>query len=345
MRSTFCMAFVLCFGHAALAQDNEWISYPHMSLSPVFVATSEDASILVTTGLSADSNTDSGCRNIMARSWAVDAVQELGRVCSDIGFGFPSALAVSPNGELVAVGNTEGKMLILSMASGDGFGFDRAHRASMGEGILGLSFNPAGDVVVSVGADGAARAWDTYAGEMLFTTQGTRGGGKALGVAHAPNGTLFATVHGDGQARIWQAINGEPHVFSNAEPAVFKHWPAVAGHSQSIYSVGFNPTSERLITGGGDRKAKVWDVATGEMLADLDQPDKVFSVAFSADGRFILAAALRTVTIFHADSFAVAERFEFENMVRNAVFSADTSKLFVSTHRGGAFGLDLPELN
>lgn len=342
MRTKIPLVFVLCFAQAAFAENEEPINYPHMSLSPVLMATSEDASAVFSTGWAADSSDNTGCRHVVARSWAVETAQELNRVCHDVGFGFATAFAVSPKGDWVAVGNQKGQMLFLDMASGDALAFDRAHKTSNGEGILGLSFSPNAEMVVSTGADGVARGWDARTGALLFTSQSK--GGKAAGVAHAPDGSMFATVHADGQARIWTAATGEPHVLANGNPAVLNHWPGVAGHSRSLLSVGFSPSGDRLITGGGDRKAKVWDVTTGEMIVEIDQPDTVVSVAFSADGRFILVAAARTVAILRADGFDAVETFEFEKSLRNAVFSADSGKLFIGTHGGGAFGLDLSGL-
>src|SRR3954451_9150205 len=41
------------------------------------------------------------------------------------------------------------------------------------------------------------------------------------------------------------------------------------GHSGDVLAVAFSPDSKILVTGGSDRLAKLWDVATGSVRADL----------------------------------------------------------------------------
>jgi WD40 repeat protein len=60
------------------------------------------------------------------------------------------------------------------------------------------------------------------------------------------------------------------------------------GHSAPIWAVAFSPDSERIVTGGEDRTARVWEAATGHGL--LTMPGHlaaIVSVAFSHDGHQI----------------------------------------------------------
>src|SRR6516225_7708167 len=41
------------------------------------------------------------------------------------------------------------------------------------------------------------------------------------------------------------------------------------GHSGDVLAVVFSPDSKTLVTGGADRLAKLWDVATGSVRADM----------------------------------------------------------------------------
>ena len=54
----------------------------------------------------------------------------------------------------------------------------------------------------------------------------------------------------------------------------------------------FSPDDRKLVTACLDRKARVWETATGRrLLPDLDHRDGVQSAEFSPDGRFILTAS------------------------------------------------------
>jgi WD40 repeat protein len=65
--------------------------------------------------------------------------------------------------------------------------------------------------------------------------------------------------------------------------------------------VAFSPDHKRLITGGSDHLAKVWDVETGRELLTLRHPDAVDCADFSRDGRFILTGCSdHTVHLWNA---------------------------------------------
>ena len=49
-------------------------------------------------------------------------------------------------------------------------------------------------------------------------------------------------------------------------------------------TMAFSPDGTRLATGSTDKTARLWDVATGQELAQLENPEWVFAVAFSPDG-------------------------------------------------------------
>ena len=64
------------------------------------------------------------------------------------------------------------------------------------------------------------------------------------------------------------------------------------GHLGVVFSVAFSPDGQRIVTGSGDRTAKVWDVASGRELRTLKgHRDAVLSVAFSADGQRVLTGS------------------------------------------------------
>ncbi len=68
------------------------------------------------------------------------------------------------------------------------------------------------------------------------------------------------------------------------------------GHTKDIYSVDFSADGRLVVSGSGDKRAKLWDVNTGECVrtfGDEEGPkDGVTSVAVSPDGRFIAAGSL-----------------------------------------------------
>ena len=67
-----------------------------------------------------------------------------------------------------------------------------------------------------------------------------------------------------------------------------------SAHTSDVWSVAFSPDNQLVVTGGGDRKVYVWDLATGDMVADLSGSiftAEVECVTFSPDGKSIAAAS------------------------------------------------------
>jgi WD40 repeat protein len=72
------------------------------------------------------------------------------------------------------------------------------------------------------------------------------------------------------------------------------------GHAGDVLAVAFSPDGKTVVTAGSDRLAKVWDVATGSVRADLaGHEGKVLCVAVSADGKTVATGSEdRTVRLW-----------------------------------------------
>jgi WD40 repeat protein len=65
---------------------------------------------------------------------------------------------------------------------------------------------------------------------------------------------------------------------------------ALKGHTGWVYCVAWSPDGKRLLTGSGDKTARVWDTRTGhELLALKGHTGWVSSVAWSLDGKRVFA--------------------------------------------------------
>ena len=64
------------------------------------------------------------------------------------------------------------------------------------------------------------------------------------------------------------------------------------GHTGPVTSVSFSPDGTRIVTGSGDKTAKVWDARTGTALLELKgHTGAVTSVSFSPDGTRIVTGS------------------------------------------------------
>jgi WD40 repeat protein len=112
---------------------------------------------------------------------------------------------------------------------------------------------------------------------------------------------------------------------------------ALLSHDGLILAVAWSRDGATIVTGGHDRKVRVWDAATGKCRRVFDHDESVRCMALSAEGRLLL-----TCTVEHgarlwnaASGEAIASGgLEKEHGVTAAAFSSDGERLLTGTRQG-----------
>jgi WD40 repeat protein len=74
------------------------------------------------------------------------------------------------------------------------------------------------------------------------------------------------------------------------------------GHTKLINSAQFSPDAKRIVTASSDKTAKIWDVASGNLLLNLKGDSaEVTSAQYSRDGKNIVTASDSSAKIWDAD--------------------------------------------
>jgi eukaryotic-like serine/threonine-protein kinase len=172
---------------------------------------------------------------------------------------------------------------------------------------------------------GVAELWDSRTGALLSQFRGHTGTISA--VAFSPDGQRIATAATDRTARVWDTNTGE----------VLRIVEVAAPEGLVYLCLAFNADGTRIVTGGDD-KALVWDIATGEIVARLlGHTGRIKSIVYSPDGSQILTASLDSqAMLWNAQTGQWLKTFKRDpSELEGACFSPDGTRV-LTTHRGGA---------
>jgi len=140
-----------------------------------------------------------------------------------------------------------------------------------------LVFSPDSRRLYTAGSDRCVRIYHVADGQPAGMLRGHQ---HPVQTVHcSPDGKHVATGDSRGGVKIWDAQTGRERY-------------SLAAHPTRVESVFFDAHGRLLLT-AGTGKPKVWDVATGRLVVELDEGGGgAFHAAFSPDGRQVVAVCL-----------------------------------------------------
>jgi WD40 repeat protein len=200
-----------------------------------------------------------------------------------------STLALTPDGQRVISGSSDGMVLVWDLAGGA----EPRALTWQPDGISALAVTQDGHTLVFAGEDGRMRVWDlltgTQRGAPLEPHYSAAPPGKASrryratslvnALAVTPDGRLVLSATSSGTVRVSELASGKVR-------------NTLQGHTGSVRAVAVTPDGHFAISGSEDGTLKVWDLspAMGRRIA-RKQVAPVSAVAVTPDGRSAISGS------------------------------------------------------
>src|SRR6478735_6173400 len=199
----------------------------------------------------------------------------------------------------------------------------------------------AGKTLVSGGYDGRLTWYDTEAKKVLRSE--TAHAKWIRRVIASPDGKLVASVADDMVCRLWNAGDGKQvhELRGHAEKTP-------NGFGSMLYAAAFTADGKHLATGDKVGKIKVWEVASGKPVAEMEAPvmytwdpvqrlhsiGGIRSLAFSPDGKTLAVGGTGKIgNIDHLEAKARIELFDWSTQKRSIEYVSDKSQGLVNALR------------
>lgn len=175
------------------------------------------------------------------------------------------SVAFSPDGTLLATGDTNGEIRLWQVADEQLLRTCKGHT----NWVRAVAFSPDGRILASGSTDQTVRLWDTATGNCLHTLAKHKN--WVWSVSFSSDSKTLASGSDDKTVRIWDVATGECV-------------KTLLEHTHLVRSVAFGSDSSTLVSASVDKIVKLWDVQTGQCLKSWQEcNNKVRSIAFRLD--------------------------------------------------------------
>jgi WD40 repeat protein/serine/threonine protein kinase len=197
--------------------------------------------------------------------------------------------------------------------------------------VYHASFSPDGQRVVTASFDRSARIWDANTGEPITGPISYEAGSAHYHATFSPDGLSVALATsnlwgGRGTVRVWDARTAQPITAPLDQGAPY------------VFRAEFSPDGSRLLTCGGDFRARIWDVLNGERTGALQHSAAISQASLDPGGQLVVTASWdRTARVWDfVTGQPITAPLRHHNEVNHATFSPDSRRVLSASSDGTA---------
>ncbi|MFG6097366.1 NB-ARC domain-containing protein [Leptothoe sp. ISB3NOV94-8A] len=265
-----------------------------------------------------------------------------------------TAIALHPDGNVLAVAHSGGEIQLLELFSGRQIAVLNGYT----DWVISIAFSPDGCLLASGDCSSTIKLWDINGYKCLCTIQEHQW--NVSSVIFHPNSQLLASASYDGTVKLWElgtyecletfnsnvqdiwaidfSSDGKTLAISGLE-SIIELWAidqkkcvrALEGNSHGSSFVKFTSDGEKLISSCLDKTTRLWDVRTGRCLKVID---KETAIALSQDHYFLVTCQDNIndsiVRIWDLNRNKCVVSFEDPGTNINAIFNPECNLLITT---------------
>jgi len=196
------------------------------------------------------------------------------------------ALALSPDGAIMATGGYDQKIKLWDVATGKEIKTLSGHNGC----VYQLAFRPDGKILASASADRTVKLWDVASAERRETfSQSLK---EVRTVAFSSDGKRLYAGGADSRIRVWEISETAAETTNPILQSKF-------AHEGPILSLAFSGDGKILCSAAEDRTVKLWDPVQMKTVLTLElQPDWPPALAFGENGKVFVGRLDGSITSY-----------------------------------------------
>lgn len=186
-----------------------------------------------------------------------------------------NTLAYSPDGTLIATGDTDRLVRLWDAATGE----EKQQLTGHSNWVRSVAFSPDGHYLASGATDALIYLWSLQDGAAASGQELSGFNDVVWGVAFSPDSQTLAAALNDNTIQLVDVADPENR-------------RVLTGHSGRVFAVTFSPDGQYLASASADGTARLWYVPTGETTAIFEgHVGWVRAIAFMPDGLQLVTAS------------------------------------------------------
>ncbi len=275
--------------------------------------------------------------------------------------------SISPDNRLIVSGDKAGNIKVWGVDTGQ----EVASWKYSSKEIQAAVFSPNGKTLATAGQDATLRLWNTDNWQEVATLRGHSA--SISSISWSSDGLRLASGARDKTVRIWDVVNGlETHCLQGRND-VFRvvkwdsissqlvvadgneirswnteNWEPSFDHKDgkfNILSLALSQCGQWMASAGYDNEVLLYDRFTNKLLTRVETGSTVWSLAFSPDGKYLLAGLgdggpmIWRIGSNGKTLESVRGGLVRDSIVRAIEFTSDQSQLIVATQQDKKFRL------